>query len=254
MKRRYFTLLLSSMALFLSLTAGTCSKDDDECVAAKMHMCTKIPEMNCWAFLMDNAQTKIKDACGQAELDAYIPVVQNACSEAIADGADMNCKSITSKRYASSDAGESDTDGGVACDAGTPFKFTYTGASTATGQSAQLEFSIASTIVTGGRLQVSAQCGTNIQLPSTDIQFTGSLLGTWESATGTINATWAGGETACDGSKLTAAMGYPTSGSLTIQMVGGKVQLQRAISNAMPYEFTASNQTYTPPPVTCSTR
>ena len=55
------------------------------------------------------------------------------------------------------------------------------------------------------------------------------------------------------GTQLTAADGYPTSGSLTISMAGGKVVLQRSITGAEPYEFSASGALYTPPSATCGT-
>jgi hypothetical protein len=231
--------VLSSMAVFLTLSGGTCD-ESDECVAAKKHMCDKIPDMNCYAAFMDNAQAKIVNACGQAELDAYIPAVQAACS---ANRTDMDCDAVAGKKYADSDP---DAGAGAQCDGGVAMKFSYSGTATADGRSAELEFSLSGTAVTGGRLQATAVCGSNIQLPRTDVSFTGSLSGTWESATGSIAATWTGGESSCDGTKLTAAAGYPTSGSLTIKMVGGKVQLLRAISDALPYEFTATNKTYAP--------
>lgn len=232
--------VLSSVVVLFALSGGKCD-ESDECVAAKKHMCDKIPDMNCYAAFMDDAQAKITTACGQAELDAYIPAVQAECS---ANRTDMDCDVIAGKKYANS---STDTDGGAQCDAGAPMKFSYSGGSTADGRSAQMEFSLSGAAVTAGTLQASSVCGSNIQLPRTEITFSGTLSGTWESATGSIVASWNGGEYACDGTKLTAAAGYPTSGTLTIKMVGGKVQLQRNISNALPYEFSAVNRSYAAP-------
>jgi hypothetical protein len=237
---------LGSLAIAFATSGATCGGGDDACVAAKKHMCDKIPEMNCYAAFMDNAQQKIVDACGQAELDAYIPAVQNACS---ASGAAMDCSAIAEKRYA---APQSDAGGGT-CDAGAPMSFSYSGTATADGRSAQLSFSINGTAVTAGSLYASAVCGSSIHLNSTNVAFNGTLSGSWESPSGVINASWTGGDYSCEGTQLTADMGYPTSGSLTISMVGGKVQLQRIISGAEPYEFLASGRTYTPPSATCST-
>jgi hypothetical protein len=245
--RKSFSVLGSIVVLFTLSGAKCYESESDECVAAKKHMCDKIPDMNCYAAFMDNAQTKIADACGQAELEAYIPAVQSECS---ASRTGMDCDVIAGKKYSDTTA---DTDGGSKCDAGTPMKFTYpSGNATADGRSAQMEFYLSGTTVTGGSLKASAVCGTSIQLPRTEISFTGSVSGIWESATGSVVASWTGGEYACDGTKLTAASGYPTEGTLTITMVGGKVRVQRNINNAYPYEFTAINQMYTPSPTTCA--
>jgi hypothetical protein len=234
--------------LFVMIAGLNCG-GGDSCVAAKVHMCERIPDMNCYAAFMDNAQTKIISACGQAELDAYIPVVQQACSAAQLSGTAMNCSDIAGKTYAAAADG-----GGKTCDAGAPMKFSYSGTATADGRSATLEFSISGSAVMAGTLHADPVCGTNIRLNRTDVSFTGSLSGVWESASGGISATWNGGDYACDGTALTPADGYPTNGSLTIAMVGGKVQLQRLISGAEPYEFTASNKVYTPPSATaCAT-
>jgi hypothetical protein len=251
-KLKKFVLVLSSIAMLFVLSAGMCDEQSSECVAAKKHMCEKIPDMNCWAAFMDNAQKKIADACGEAELEAYIPAVQNECS---ANRTGMNCDKIAGKTYATSSNNADDdggaNDGGPSCDAGIHMKFSYSGTATADGRSAQLDFSISGTAVTGGRLQASAVCSSSIHLPRTDVNFTGTLSGTWESASGSIAASWTGGDYSCEGTQLTAADGYPTSGTLTIKMVSGKVQLQRNISKAEPYEFTAANRTYKPPSTSC---
>jgi hypothetical protein len=105
--------------------------------------------------------------------------------------------------------------------------------------------------VTAGTLTASPVCSTNIHLNRTDVSFSGALSGTWESTSGFITASWTGGDYACDGTHLTAVDGYPTSGSLTISMTGTVVSLQRIINNAEPYQFTPTNQRYTPPAATC---
>src|SRR5450759_2178735 len=91
--------VLGSMAMLFTLTGSTCG-GEDACVAAKQHMCANIPGQNCDAAYMGNAQKKIMDACGQAELDAYIPAVQNACSAATSSGVAMDCSGIAGKTYA----------------------------------------------------------------------------------------------------------------------------------------------------------
>ncbi len=238
--------VLGSMAMAFALSGSTCGSED-ACVAAKEHMCGKITDMNCYAAFMDNAQQKIIDACGQAELDAYIPAVQNACSAAVSSGVTMNCGAIAGKSY----AGPQSDAGGGTCDAGAPMSFSYSGTATADGRPAQLSFTIAGTSVTAGTLYATGTCGTNIRLTTTNVSFTGVLSGSWESPSGSISATWTGGDSVC-GTQLTAVDGYPTSGSLTISMVGSKVQLQRIISAAEPYEFSPSGVTYTPPSATCT--
>jgi hypothetical protein len=245
MKLKNIAVRLASLVLVFALGGWSCSSGDG-CKAAKQHMCENITSMNCYAAFMDNAQQKIINACGQAELDAYIPVVQAACSASVSSGTAMNCGAIAGKTYAARSP-----DAGGTCDAGAPMKFTYSGTATADGRSAQLEFTIAGTAVTGGRLTASPVCSPNIHLNRTDVSFTGTLVGAWESPTGVITATWTGGDYACDGTLLTPAEGYPTSGSLAISMVGTTVSLQRIITNAEPYQFTATNQKYTPPTATC---
>jgi hypothetical protein len=204
--------------------------------------------MGCDATYMGDAQQKIVSACGQAELSAYIPVLEAACSAAQISGQPMSCDAIAGKKYA---APAADAGGGT-CDAGAPKLFSYSGTATADGRSARMSFSVAGTAVTGGTLHADSVCSTNIHLNSTDVTFTGTLSGTWESPNGSIYATWAGGDYACDGTLLTPVEGYPTSGSLTISMLGSVVQLQRIISGAEPYQFAATNQQYTPPSATCS--
>ena len=246
MKIRKVAPLLGSLAIAFATSGAMCGSDD-ACVSAKEHMCSKITDMNCYAAFMDTAQQRIVDACGQAELDAYIPAVQDACSAAVASGTTMNCGAIAGKSYAGPQS-----DAGGTCDAGAPMTFSYGGTATADGRPAQLSFTISGTAVTAGTLYASGTCGTNIRLTTTNVAFTGVLSGSWESAAGVITATWTGGDSVC-GTQLTAVDGYPTSGSLTISMVGGKVQLQRIISAAEPYEFTASGAKYTPPSATCAT-
>jgi hypothetical protein len=129
--------------------------------------------------------------------------------------------------------------------------FSYSGTATADGRPAQLSFTIAGTSVTAGTLYATGTCATSIRLTTTNVSFTGVLSGSWESPSGSISATWTGGDSVC-GTQLTAVDGYPTSGSLTISMVGSKVQLQRIISAAEPYEFSPSGVTYTPPSATCT--
>lgn len=242
MKSKHTTVRLASLFLLLALGGWNC-KSEDGCKAAKEHMCSKIYGMNCYAAFMDNAQQKIIAACGQAELDAYIPVVQAAC---MSQGTAMNCGEIAGKTY----AGPS-SDAGGTCDAGAPMKFSYSGTATADSRSAELEFTVAGTAITGGRLTASPVCAPSVHLNRTDVSFTGTLSGTWESASGVITASWTGGDYACDGTLLTPADGYPTSGSLTIRMAGNVVSLQRIISKAEPYQFSPTNQTYTPAAATC---
>jgi hypothetical protein len=237
--------LLVSIAIALATSGAMCG-GDDECVAAKEHMCSKITDMGCSAWLMDTAQQKIVDACGQAELDAYIPAVQNACSAAKSSGVAMSCGDIAGKTYAGPPS-----DAGGACGGGTSMSFSYAGTATADGRPAQLSFTISGTSVTGGTLYATGTCANNIRLTTTNIAFTGVLSGSWESATGMISASWTGGDSVC-GTQLTAVDGYPQSGSLTISLASGKVQLQRIISGAEPYEFSPTGQTYTPPSVNCS--
>jgi hypothetical protein len=227
---------LTFLGIAFATSGATCGGDDDACVAAKEHMCDKIPDMGCSAVNMDSAAQKISDACGQAELAAYVPVVQTACSAAKSSGVVMDCSSIAGNSYA--DPGT----GGGTCDAGAPMSFSYSGTATADGRAAQLSFTLSGTTVTGGKLYASAVCLSNIHLNSTNVSFGGILIGSWESPGGSINATWTGGDYACDGTHLTPDMGYPTSGSLTIRM----------ISNAEPYEFSPSGRTYSPPSATCS--
>jgi hypothetical protein len=232
--------LLASLAIAFATSGAVCG-GDDACVSAKKHMCDKIPDMNCYAAFMDNAQQKIIDACGQAELDAYIPAVQAACSAAQTSGVAMDCSAIAGRTYAGpqSDAGT--------CGSGAPMTFSYSGTATADGRAAQLSFTLSGAQVTAGSLYASPVCTSNFHLNSTNVAFTGSLSGSWESASGMINASWTGGDYSCEGTQLTPDMGYPTSGSLTIRMVGSKVQLQRIISNAEPYEFASTGRTYAPP-------
>lgn len=243
--------LLGSMFIALATSGATCG--DDACESAKKHMCDKIPGMNCYAAFMDNAQAKIVSACGQAELDAYIPAVQNACSASKTSGVPMNCGEISGKTYAGSSggAGGGGGSGGGTCDAGAPMTFSYSGTATADGRPAQLAFTLNGNAVTAGTLTASGVCDTNFHLNSTRVDFTGTLSGSWESIGGVINASWTGGDYACDGTHLTPDMGYPTSGSLVISMSGGKVKLQRIISNAEPYEFSSNGRTYTPPSASC---
>src|SRR5512137_863749 len=151
MTMKKLAVLLVSMAVALSTSGATCGGDEDACVAAKQHMCEKIPDMNCYAAFMDNAQQKIVSACGQAELDAYIPAVQNACSAAESSNVPMDCSSIAGKKYASGS-------GGGTCDAGPPMTFSYSGKATADGRSAQLSFTLNGTAVTAGSLYASAVC------------------------------------------------------------------------------------------------
>jgi hypothetical protein len=246
MKIKNVAFLLGAMAVAFATSGSTCGSED-ACVSAKNHMCGKITDMGCSAWLMDTAQQRIVDACGQAELDAYIPAVQNACSAAVSSGVPMNCGDISGKTY----AGPQSDAGGGTCDAGPPMSFSYSGTATADGRSAQLSFNISGTTVTGGTLYANGTCGASIRLTTTNVAFTGVLSGSWESATGVISANWTGGDSVC-GTQLTAVDGYPTSGSLTISMVGGRVQLQRIISAAEPYDFGPSGQKYTPPSATCT--
>ncbi|MBN2573586.1 MAG: hypothetical protein JXP73_03400, partial [Deltaproteobacteria bacterium] len=225
-----FFVVLGGMAVVSVLGCG----GGDSCVAAKQHMCERIPDMGCSALFMDNAQAKIASACGQAELEAYIPVVENACSASQAAGFPMDCSAIAAKTYATVTA----TDASGACTTtAPPKKFTYAGTATADGRTATLEFTLSGSSVVDGKLHADPVCATNIRLNRTDVTFAGTLSGTWESPTGSIIASWTGGDFSCDGTALTPAMGYPTSGTLTITMVGGIVQLQRIISNAEPYQF-----------------
>jgi hypothetical protein len=226
--------VLGFMALALALSGSTCGGGDD-CAAAKQHMCEKIYGVGCYPGVMGNAREKIRDACGEAELEAYLPVVSAACAPA------MDCPSIAGKTYASAPAGGA---GGGSCDGGvSSMKFTYSGTATADGRAAQLEFTVTGSAVSG-RLQATAVCGDSIRLPRTDVTFTGTLSGTWESSSGSISATWTGGDYACDGTQLSPPA-FPTSGSLTIVMGNGKVTLQR-ISGGLPYEFAPSNKKYAP--------
>ena len=244
--------VLGSMAMLFTLTGSTCG-GEDACVAAKQHMCENIPGQNCYAAFMDNAQKKIVDACGQSELDAYIPAVQNACNASTSSGVAMDCGAIAGKTYAGTPSGtgpQSDAGGGT-CDASAPMSFSYSGTATADGRAAQLSFTISGTSVTAGTLYASGTCSNNIRLTTTNVSFTGFLSGSWESPSGSISASWTGGDSVC-GTQLTSVDGYPTSGSLTIGMVGGKVQLQRIITSAEPYEFSASGAKYTPPSATCT--
>jgi hypothetical protein len=203
--------------MLLVLIAGINCGGGDGCVAAKMHMCEKIADMSCSALFMDNAQTKIINACGQAELDAYIPVLQQACNAARSSGTTMNCSDVAGKTY----AGGGSADGGKTCEAGAPMKFSYSGTATADGRSATLEFTVSGSAVTGGALHADAVCSTSIHLNRTDVAFTGTLSGVWESATGGISATWIGGDYACDGTALTPADGYPHQ-RLTDHRHGGR--------------------------------
>jgi hypothetical protein len=130
--------------------------------------------------------------------------------------------------------------------------FSYGGTATADGRAAQLSFTISGNAVTDGKLYASAVCEPSRHLNSTNVAFVGTLSGSWESPGGTINASWTGGDYACDGTHLTPDMGYPQSGTLTISMVGTKVRLQRIISAAEPYEFSASGRTYTPLSASCA--
>jgi hypothetical protein len=248
MTTRKLAFLLGFIAAGFSTSGATCG-GEDSCVSAKKHMCEKIPDMNCYAAFMDTAQQKIVDACGQAELDAYIPAVQNACSASQSSGVAMDCGAIAGKTY----AGPQSDAGGGTCDAGAPMTFSYSGTSTADGRAAQLSFTVSGTAVTAGSLYATAVCTSNFHLNSTNVAFTGTLSGGWEAPSGVINASWTGGDYACDGTQLTPDMGYPTSGSLTISMAGSKVRLQRIISNAEPYEFSPTGRTYTPPSATCGT-
>lgn len=249
MRIRNLALPLFGLSLLPMVSGWNCG-GDNACVAAKKHMCENIPSMNCYAAFMDNAQQKIVSACGQAELNAYIPVLQNACNAAQASNTAMNCDALAGKSYAAS------SDGGSTCtnDGGAPMTFTYSGIATADGRAATLQFTVSGGSVTGGLLHADPVCTTSAHLNRTDVSFTGTLSGSWESATGSISATWTGGDYACDGTQLTAAAGYPTSGSLTISMSGSYVMLQRIISAAEPYQFTASGKVYTPATVvSCAT-
>lgn len=232
--------LLGSLAMVFALSGATCGGDEDACVGAKEHMCSKILEMSCFAGYMDSAQQKIIDACGQDELDAYVPVLEGACSAAKASGTTLACGAIAGRTYA-----------GGACDVAAK-SFSYSGTRTGDGRPAQLSFTVSGTSVTAGNLYATGVCESSIRLTTTSVSFTGVLSGSWESATGSINATWTGGDSIC-GTQLTAADGYPTSGSLTIGMSGGKVVLQRMISGAEPYQFSPSGAVYTPPSATCGT-
>lgn len=234
---RKVALLLSSLAIAFATSGATCGGEDD-CVSAKKHMCENIPDMGCSALFMDNAQQKIVDACGQAELSAYIPAVQAACDASQASGVPMSCDAIAGKSYAGPQSG------GGGCGTGAPMTFGYSGIATADGRAAQLTFSISGTTVTG-TLYATGTCATNIRLTTTNIAFSGVLSGPWESASGSISATWSGGDSVC-GTQLTEVDGYPTSGSLVISMVGSRVQLQRLIGNAEPYEFAPTGAKYTP--------
>lgn len=232
-----------AVAIALAVLSGSgCGGGDGNCVAAKKHMCERIPDMNCYAAFMDTAQQKIVDACGQAELVAYIPVVQQACQNSLNTGVPMSCDAIAGPTYAAAADG-----GGLTCDAGAPMQFSYSGAATADGRSATLEFTLSGNTVTNGKLHAASVCSTTVHLNRTDQTFSETLAGTWESATGTITASWSGGDFACDGTQLTATDGYPTSGSLTITLSGTSVVLQRTISGALPYEFAATGHVYVPP-------
>ena len=97
-KERSFVVLLTLGSVAGAAAAG-CG-GGDSCVAAKQHMCERIPDMGCSTLFMDSAQAKIATACGQAELAAYIPVVENACSASQAAGFPMDCSAIAAKTYA----------------------------------------------------------------------------------------------------------------------------------------------------------
>jgi len=241
------TALAAAMAL-AALSGSGCGGGDSNCVAAKKHMCERIPDMNCYAAFMDSAQQKIVDACGQAELDAYIPVVQQACQDSQTTGVPMSCDAVAGPTYTAVSDG-----GGLTCDGGAPMQFSYSGAATADGRPSTLEFTVSGNSVMNGKLHADSVCSTTVHLNRTDLTFSGTLAGTWESATGTITASWSGGDFACDGTQLTPAAGYPTSGSLTITLSGTSVVLQRTISGALPYEFAASGHVYVPPTQTACT-
>ena len=122
--------LLGSMAMVFALSGATCGGGDDACVAAKEHMCSKILDMGCYATFMDTAEQKIVDACGQAEVNAYVPILGSACSTAKASGVTMNCRDLASKSYAGPTSGAGGSCGGP------PMSFSYSGTRTGDGRPA----------------------------------------------------------------------------------------------------------------------
>jgi hypothetical protein len=209
----------------------------DKCQDAKRHMCEKIPDMNCLSWFMDNAVAGIKADCGEAEAAAYIPWLERQCK---ANPKGLDCDAP------GPGAGAAPKDGGVVADSkpcGTPMTFNYSGVADADNRAATLELTLDGTTAKG-KLHADPVCGTSVRLTRTDIEFAGTRTGTWESAEGSIAASWTGGDYDCEG-KLMAD--YPTSGSLTITVQGNQVILKRIATAPGSYVFSTSGRVYTPP-------
>jgi hypothetical protein len=240
MKRAALILILVSV----TPPEGGCKTD--ECAAAKKHMCDNITGQMCMTSTMDNAKTKVEAACGKEEALRYYDYVETKCADKVFRSAPFDCDAISTASTTGSnlDKGVPRIDVRV-CGTRT---MGYSGKCTADGRSAELQLVFSATaggVTVSGTLRAAGVCGSGIQLQRTDISFTGTLSGTWESAGATINASWKGGDYACDGKLLTGSE-WPTSGSLTISIAGNQVTLQRIISKAEPYTFSTSGQVFTP--------
>jgi hypothetical protein len=114
--------------------------------------------------------------------------------------------------------------------------FDYSGMATYDGQKATMKFTISNGVVTGS-LYKEGVCAPNIRLNKVELDFTGTLMGTWENG-GTITGNWNGndyadsGQYSCAGwRKLTEKDGYPVTGTFTITMETGQTDYVKFVRN-----------------------
>ncbi len=177
------------------------------CKEAYDHLCSKAPAMSCQIDQMTNATDKVNSACG-ASAGKFIADATKACQ------AGEPCPSV---------------DGGspslpAPCRHGPSKTFDYTGSLDVDGRTAQLTLTFTGRAVTG-KLVGGPVCQQNMQLPKTDIDFQGALLGTWLEG-GTISGTWTGGDYDCSGGVM---VGYPKSGRVSLTSKDGKISLSRNV-------------------------
>jgi hypothetical protein len=174
-----------------------------DCVGAYEHLCGKLPDMNCAAFLMDNATNRVRQYCGASS------------EKLVSDATDACFAKVTCPAPAP---------GSATCVESQPMKFGYSGALDVDGRTAQLDLTFAGRAVSG-KLVGGPVCTQSARLPKTDITFNGTLYGTWL-AGGSISGDWTGGDFDCDGKPM---VGYRTRGRVSLFQEGDKFYLSRNV-------------------------
>jgi hypothetical protein len=196
-----------------------------DCLDAYDHYCQKLPGMSCAGELMDSATARIEQHCGAGSA-RLIQGGMDACK------AGQACPAAAT--LASAPGG---TPGG--CTEGTPQTFSFSGSLDVDGRQAQMELTFQGRKVTG-KMTGGPVCEPNMQLPRTEITFTGMLQGNWDGS-GSVSGSWTGPDLSCSGAPMA---GYPAQGRVSIWQQGSTVYLSRNVGGGR-WTFQGSN-TYAP--------